>query len=359
MSEQLTSKTPGKLMVAGEFAVLEPGHSLVVMAVNRFVYVTIADTKQNKVSLTDFKLFDLAWQYADEKVHIDSEDARTDFVERAMGVTLTYLAELGVNVTPFSLSIKSELDDESGLKYGLGSSAAVVTGVVTAILQKFIGADVHKVVIFKLASITHVSVQGNGSCADIAASTYGGILHYTAFQTDWLLAFLENESSVKQIVESKWNHLSIEEVSLPAGLELTIGWTGAPASTGSLVKEIQKLKEADQQTYDTFLCASKFAVEAVLVGMKTDNKHRFLDGIEKNRIALAELGSAAEAPIETEHLQQLSMEAKRLGGAGKLSGAGGGDCGIAFVDSSEKVAELNKAWTKKSIKVLYMLIYAR
>lgn len=346
-------------MVAGEFAVLEPGHSLVVMAVNRFVYVTITDTKRNEVSLTDFDLFDMAWEYLDEKVHINTADTRTEFVERAMGVTLTYLAELGVSVTPFSLSIKSELDDKSGLKYGLGSSAAVVTGVVTTILQKFIGEDVADSVIFKLAAIAHVSVQGNGSCADIAASTYAGILHYTAFQANWLLGFLENEPSIVQIVESKWENLSIEKVSLPAGLELAIGWTGAPASTGSLVKEIQKLKATAPQVYDTFLRASKKAVENVLVGMKTANKNRFLEGIENNRVALATLGNAAKVTIETEQLHQFSSEAKRLGGAGKLSGAGGGDCGIAFVDSNKQREKLHVAWTKQGINVLHMNVFER
>lgn len=357
MSEQLTIKTPGKLMVAGEFAVLEPGHSLVVMAVNRFVYVTVMDAKENKVSLTDFNLINLDWKYTGSQVQIDSEDPRTDFVEKAMGVTLAYLKETGVNVTPVLLSVKSELDDESGLKYGLGSSAAVVTGVVSAILQKFIRSDLNKDVIFKLASIAHVSVQGNGSCADVAASTYGGILHYTAFQADWLLELLDNELSIKRIVEHEWDYLSIEEVTLPKELEVCIGWTGTPASTGSLVKEIRKLKVNDQQSYDGFLHASESAVADILLGMKQDDSIRFLEGIEKNRRALASLGQSAGVAIETERLERLGDTAKSLGGAGKLSGAGGGDCGIAFVNSNAKIAALNEMWIEEGIKSLSMNVY--
>lgn len=357
MNEQLTIKTPGKLMVAGEFAVLEPDHSLVVMAVNRFVYVTVTGTKQNKISLTDFNLIDLSWHYEAKQVKINSADPRTAFVERAIAVTLAYLEETGVEVTPVLLSVKSELDDESGIKYGLGSSAAVVTGLVRALLQRFIGGDLDKAVIFKLASIAHVSVQGNGSCADVAASTYGGVLHYTAFQADWLLELVTSEPSIRRIVEATWDHLSIEKVILPKDLKLSIGWTGSPASTGSLVKEISKLKINDQQSYDNFLSASESAVEDILLGMKQDNSAGFLRGIEKNRIALATLGRAAGITIETERLYQLSLAAKLLAGAGKLSGAGGGDCGIAFVDAAEKVTALNEAWIAVGIKVLTMRVY--
>src|SRR5699024_12131831 len=47
--------------------------------------------------------------------------------------------EKKVNTTPFSITVRSELDDEeTGAKYGLGSSAAVVTSVITAVLEKFL-----------------------------------------------------------------------------------------------------------------------------------------------------------------------------------------------------------------------------
>src|SRR5690625_7706145 len=96
-----------------------------------------------------------------------------------MEIALTFLQENNVSWHPFSLSIKSELDDEqSGRKYGLGSSAAVTTAAISVILQAFAPTLATKEVIFKLAAITHINIQGSGSGADIAASTYGGVLAY-------------------------------------------------------------------------------------------------------------------------------------------------------------------------------------
>ena len=37
----ITSKAPGKLFIAGEYAVVEPGHGAIVAAVSRYLTVTI------------------------------------------------------------------------------------------------------------------------------------------------------------------------------------------------------------------------------------------------------------------------------------------------------------------------------
>ena len=48
-------------MVAGEYAVLEPHQPLIVMAVRRYVYVTIEKSKTNELHLTDFDLMNISW----------------------------------------------------------------------------------------------------------------------------------------------------------------------------------------------------------------------------------------------------------------------------------------------------------
>ena len=37
----ITSKAPGKLFIAGEYAVVEPGHVAIIAAVSRYLTVTI------------------------------------------------------------------------------------------------------------------------------------------------------------------------------------------------------------------------------------------------------------------------------------------------------------------------------
>mgnify|MGYP001420584419 CR=1 FL=1 len=359
MTSPITIKTPGKLMVAGEFAVLEPYHQLIVMAVDRFLYTTIKDNKTNEVHIKDFKLYNQRFHFDGKRVNFEKEGPAIRFVKDALTITLTYLKEKKIYPKPFSLTIKSELDDqETGQKYGLGSSAAVVTSVVTAVLTKFLPETPSKELIFKLASISHIKTQGNGSGADIAASTYGGILLFSSFQAEWLLTEIENANSVKEIVEKDWTYLSIRSLKFPTQVQLVVGWTGKPASTKSLVSEIREMKKDNRNKYyEAFLKESKRAVLRIVEGMENDDAKMFTTGIEQNRKALSEVGKRADVEIETEKLYTLSKEANKLGGVGKLSGAGGGDCGIAFLPMDKDVAPLEEAWQKNGIKPLKMNVH--
>src|SRR5699024_1638017 len=227
----LTIKTPGKLMIAGEFAVLVPNQHIVVMAVDRYVYTTIRENDTNTLTLENFKLHHLKWDYIGDKVQVLSDDKRKVYVENAMTTAYTYLKENEITVRPFHLSVRSELDDESGVKYGLGSSAAVVTSVISAILKMFLPTEPPATLIFKLASITHVKTQGNGSGADVAASTFGGVLAYTSFQAEWLKEAIHATQTLTELVHKNWTYWSVEPVTIPETVHMCIGWTGTPAST--------------------------------------------------------------------------------------------------------------------------------
>lgn len=345
-------------MVAGEFAVLEPYHHLVVMAVDRFVYTEIIDSDKKVVTLKDFQLHDLEWKFVNGEVVFNHTDTRLAFVKEAIGVTLTYLEEVNSTLQPFSLVITSELDDnDSGLKYGLGSSAAVVTSIVTAILTKFLPETPTRELIFKLASIAHIKTQGNGSGADIAASTYGGVLNYTSFQAEWLKEELSKQPNIVKLVEKDWKYLSIKPMKFPSTIQVCIGWTGNPASTGSLVSHIKSLKDLRPDRYTAFLHKSERAVSSILTGMEQDNAELFFDGIRLNREALAQLGIDAQVEIETDKLYKLSVAAENYGGAGKLSGAGGGDCGLAFIPEQQSRQKLYDDWEKTGIQTLQISIH--
>lgn len=345
-------KVPGKLMIAGEFAVLEPRHKLIAMAVDRFVYATLIATEENQITLENLELFEAVWEYKENKVEIKTKDPRVRFVQFAMEVALNYLEEQSVSPERFSLTIKSELNDESGIKYGLGSSAAVVTAVIKAVLEHHLPASPSADLVFRLAAISHVITQGNGSGADIAASSYGGIIEYTSFQAEWLLEAYRNKQNLTELVLKEWVHCSIKRVSLPRNLHILIGWTGKPASTSQLVKKTLGLKMTDPEKFHRFLDHSKMAVECFLTGTKEENISLVLKGVEENRQALSDVGNDACVEIETALLAKLADLAKQFGGAGKLSGAGGGDCGIAFVESKEKYNQLKMAFEDNGIKPL-------
>lgn len=355
----MTIKVPGKLMVAGEFSVLVPNQHLAVTAVDRFVYATISDAKKGKLSLTDFNSHNLSWNFTDGKLTIDADDSRLSFVEAAMQVTCAYLNEQGKEITPFALSIRSELDDASGLKYGLGSSAAVVTAVVAAIIARFKNEVSNKALIFKLAALAHVRVQGSGSGADVAASVYGGILKYASFQAEWLLEKYHAAETVSELIDLEWKYLAIHTIELPDSIHFCVGWTGNPASTVRLVESILQQKQQNPPAFATFLKESEEAVHQLLTGMEQQDIDLLLSGVKANRQTLAEIGRQANTAIETPLLSILCDLAESIGGSGKPSGAGGGDCGIAFMPTEEQATALFKAWEEAGIKPLDIHSYPR
>ncbi|SFB08452.1 phosphomevalonate kinase [Lentibacillus halodurans] len=348
----LTVQVPGKLMIAGEFAVLEKYQKLVVTAVNRFVFATICEGRENRLSLESFDLNDMEWQYESNTVHIKTNDKRVQFVEEAMTTVYRYLGENHLTPSPFHLAIRSELDDVSGRKYGLGSSAAVVTSVVAAMLHQFLPEKPSDSLIFKLAAIAHVKTQGSGSGADVAASSYGGWLEYASFQADWLKEAYLTADSITELVNTDWRYFSADPLKLPDHIYMCIGWTGSPASTPKLVEKISALNKTDSTLYQQFLTNSEEAVHTFLNGMRYENSSLIFEGIRKNRHALAEVGKNAGAEIETPLLKTLCDLAEEHGGAGKPSGAGGGDCGIAFLPSKEQAEHLMEAWKEAGIQTL-------
>ncbi|RYG74164.1 phosphomevalonate kinase [Lentibacillus lipolyticus] len=351
----LTVRVPGKLMIAGEFAVLEPYQKLAVMAVDRFVYAKLEKSVDNRLSLETFNLHDLPWAYDETgAVHVKTDDTRVKFVENAMTVVYTYLRENNYKPHNFHLSIRSELDDAAGRKYGLGSSAAVVTSAVFAILARFLPKRPPETLVFKLAAVSHVITQGSGSGADIAASSYGGWLEYVSFQAEWLTEAYKSSNYITELVHSDWPYFAAQRVQLPEDIYMCIGWTGSPASTSELIEKISMFKATSPDLYNGFLTGSRQAVTSFLQGLETGDTTSVLKGIRQNRRILADLGRNAGAPLETPLLKTLCDLAETFGGAGKLSGAGGGDCGIAFMPSKEKAKQLIKAWKQAGIHPLEM-----
>lgn len=344
-------------MVAGEFAVLEPNQELVVMAVNRFVYSEVKKSPVNKLHLVNFNMYNLHFSHHQNKLFMKKRNNGTRFVEAALELTYTYLYEKGINLSPIEISVRSELDDKSGKKYGLGSSAAVVTSVVEAILTYFLPIKPAPLIIFKLAALAHVKTQGNGSGADVAASTYGGLILYKSFQADWLLNKYAEASNLRSLIDSMWDYLSIRQLKEQDHLYLAVGWTGSPASTKNLVNEIQKLKQTDEAKYWHFIEESQSAVSGFVKGIETANHQLIYTNVSKNRRALAELGRNAKVDIETDALNRLSQLAEQNEGAAKLSGAGGGDCGIAFFTERLKVPKVKQAWKNEGITPLNLDVY--
>lgn len=357
----LQIRVPGKLIIAGEYAILEPHHQAVVIAVDRFVTATIRSSDEQKVSLPSLGLINVTWQYtADQGMSFGSTDSRLHFIGRAMTIAHAYLSRQGIALAPYELTIESELDDPSGRKYGLGSSGAVVVAAVAAVLHLLCGErELAPELLFKLAAIAHFQAQGSGSGIDVAASAYGGWLRYASFQPDWLAGRLAQCAEPSLLVDEPWPFFVACPLTPPSDLRLCIGWTGSPASTGPLVKQIRSYQQQQPDAFERFLEETTEAVDELIQSLEDGSVTGAIAALAHNRVALARLGSDAGVPIETPALAELHRIAQAYGGAGKPSGAGGGDCGVALLPDERHIPALYRDWQRAGIDPLSLKVSDR
>lgn len=347
--EMIRVSSPGKLFLSGEWSVLEMGNPGIVAAVNKRVHVEIEESERIELTIDDFKIKGLGARLEDGKLVFerelsDYEKEKLIFPKASIETAIRYLGETKTFwIRSWGDMSQLEVDGQVK-KIGFGSSAASVVSFISGILA-LNGMDVSerrtRDIIYKLSAAAHYFAQGKvGSAFDVAASTYGGVFVYKRFDSKWLVSQMERGSPLKEIAESEWPGWLVEELEIPEGFRLDIGWTRDSASTSVMVKEMNSFKEANPDEHKRMFDQIADLVRESIPEWKTKNKEKILDNLRRNEDFLRELGEKTGVNIETPDLRRLSDIANQQGAAGKLSGAGGGDCGIAvsFDDSvSEKV----------------------
>ena len=360
----LEYSAPGKLFISGEWAILEVGNYGLVAAINNRVHVSIEPSDKMRVTAEEFKIHDAKAVYEDGKVSFsgldDKSRAAMKLIGEALSVSLRYLEDSGIDSKPFHLSTSSrdtqfEVNGEMK-KVGFGSSAAVVVAAIAAVLD-FHGYDATKDEIYKLSTIAHYYAQGKvGSAFDVAASTYGGLFVYSRFDPVWLTKKVEAGESLRSIVSQDWPSLVIEELEVPDNFRLLVGWTGESASTSAAIKQMNEFKARNSEEYFRLYNNIASVAGRAIEKFKSGNNDDFLECLKENEKALRELGEASGVNIETPELGKLSEIAADYGAAGKLSGAGGGDCGIAVCFDDVTANNIMAAWQDEGLVPLDVTI---
>ena len=351
-------KAPGKLYIAGEYAVTEPGYKSILIAVNRFVTATIEASNKVEGSIHSKTLHyePVKFDRNEDKIEISDVQAakQLKYVVTAIEVFEQYARSCNIKLKHFHLTIDSNLADDSGQKYGLGSSAAVLVSVVK-VLNEFYETHLSNLYIYKLAVIANMKLQSLSSCGDIAVSIYTGWLAYSTFDHEWVSQQIE-DTSVNEVLNKNWPGLHIEPLQPPENMEVLIGWTGSPASSHHLVSEVKRLK-SDPTFYGKFLERSHLCVEKLIHAFKTNHIKGVQQMIRTNREIIQSMDKEATIDIETAHLKVLCSVAEKYGGAAKTSGAGGGDCGITIINSDINKKLIYQEWLENEVKPLEFNIY--
>lgn len=359
----ITCRAPGKLFIAGEYAVVEPGHHAVLTAVDRYATATVieasADDDTTLESDLDGGVTLSCGRDGDRMIPLTADNsvpATFAYVFGAATVVDRLLAERSIRPRPYRLSITTDLADGDGRKYGLGSSAAVTAATVAA-MAKFYRLDLSLMDRYRLAMLATISINPRASGGDVAASTWGGWIAYSSPDRDHV-AQLTADGGVDAALSAPWPGLSVHPLPTPTTLAMKVGWTGKPASTPALVAG---LRNSRRQIGDNtaFLSHSDHCVLRLVAALQADDSIGIGTEIRCARTLLIDLDTTARLGIMTPRLQALCEAGEAVGAAAKPSGAGGGDCGIALIDRTRQAAitELADRWVTAGIRPLPLGIH--
>ncbi|WP_368645211.1 phosphomevalonate kinase [Alkalibacterium putridalgicola] len=353
--KQTQNKAPGKLFIAGEYAVVEPGYPAVIVAVDRFITVSVSPSNGPSGTITSPTLSDetLQWRRNGQRILLEGANEKADILLKTMEMTERYLIEQSCALPYYDLVIESTLDSPDGRKYGLGSSGAVTVAAAKALLESA-GITLSDEKVFKLAAAVHVSLKSRGSLGDLAAAAYTGWIAYSSPDKHWIKRQLD-QVNLSALIGQPWPELRIERLPAPSSLQLLVGWTGHPASTESYVTSVHQ--EREKISYQAFLNESKACVADLIKGIKTDESDQIKDAVRHNRELLLKMSQAKEIVLETSLLARLNRIAEKNGAAAKTSGAGGGDCGIALVGTPQQKKHIFSEWRASHIEPLSLTVY--
>ncbi|MBS4769722.1 phosphomevalonate kinase [Carnobacteriaceae bacterium zg-ZUI240] len=341
------AKAPGKLFIAGEYAVTQPGHLAVISSVSRYLNVELIVSDVNEIYSDQLKDGCLEWARECGAL-VPLGQNPFPIITKTIETVEWYISELNQTPINFELHVTSQLDAENGTKYGLGSSGAVSVATIKVMLDAYAIAYT-PLLVYQLAVITQLRLNSNGSFGDIAASSFDTLIAYSSVDKLWLRQTLENHSLI-DVLNQDWKDLIIEPLVLPNDTAFLVGWTGKSASTQQLVDDIKKA-HLNQASWQTFLAQSSVCVNQFIEALKASDILGIKNALNINRQLLQSLSQH----IETPQLQRLITVANAHGFIAKTSGAGGGDCGIAFIQKGDNISDLLKDWKLNGITPLLVI----
>ncbi|KAJ2788113.1 phosphomevalonate kinase [Coemansia interrupta] len=454
------ASAPGKVLVAGGYLVLDRDYSGLVVGTDACLYAAVQTLEQQPAASASGQLpilvrspqFDAAWwRYAFDPTtstlrQADSADGTSNaFVHVVLETALALanarqpgrlcslpglsvalladndfysqrrtLAERGLALTAEALGSLPRMCPVGGTlaavhKTGLGSSAAMVTSLVAALLAHLgvVGSVVdgrwspeERAVVHNVAQLAHCLAQGKvGSGFDVSAAVYGSHV-YTRFSPAVLAPAMtaaadrpavEDICRVADPANPLWDG-RVEPVEMPPGLVLRLADVDAGSSTPGMVRRVlawqkQHPREAtelwasldaankrvrtlwdalhraadqDRAAYDTAVawCAQRPNAEwpgdqapaLPAVRLLAD----LVDATQAVRRWMRSLGASAGVPLEPEEQTRLLDACMRVPGVcmAAVPGAGGYDaiyCVTLGDTSGRLVQDLWAAWDEMSV----------
>ncbi len=344
MPALIEAEAPGKLVIVGEYAVLEGAPGLAVAVdVRAEARIRQIPGSGNQLLLPDTgEGFRFRW--------IAGSGARWDGVSPgAFGLPLEACAEIlaGRGLLPHATELPAcqiELvtaafhqagPDGQRVKLGLGSSAAIVVALTGALLRFTGGPALPRQELIAICHEAHRRLQGGaGSGIDVATAITGGTVAID-FRGD-------PGAGVPQAHPVSW----------PRQLNLAAVWSGESASTPFMLGRLRAYRERDATRFAGHMQRLGANAGQALAAWTAEDAPGVLSAIAGYESGLRLLDEAAGIGIFSPVHEQLRAIAVKHGAVYKPSGAGGGDFGIALTDSRAVDRAVRAAYGAAGFRVL-------
>ncbi|CAR22824.1 phosphomevalonate kinase [Lachancea thermotolerans CBS 6340] len=399
---------PGKALLVGGYLVLDPQYRSYVVALSSRMHAVVSqaapcDEKSFKVTIKSSQFNSDEWNYmiaGEAPFEVRELDGRKNpFAEKVVEVIMNYCQPSPTETGDILVEVYSDpgyhsvgtsmlkrnsykefrFHDETITKVpktGLGSSAGLVTVLVSALLSIFkpslnVRAEKDLVTIHNLSQVAHCQAQGKvGSGFDVAAAVFGSIM-YQRFDPE-LINNLPAANSIhyaqalrKLVDETDWK-FEHENITLPPGFRLIMGDVNNGSETTKLVAKVkawydlnyprsldiyQKINEGNVSFIEGIGKLASFSKESpseyncMLQSLNSGADFETYDIIKqirqavdqvraKFRLITDESGADIEPPVQTQLLDQ-SLNLKGVL-TGMVPGAGGFDAiSLIVTDNSD------------------------
>ena len=295
------TSAPGKVILSGEYAVLD-GAPAVVMAVDRRARVSVSAGSGDWHRLSAPGLFEGEIEFsiddAGEAARRDAGAMRDPFFDLSLVEhVLTTVGVRGAEPLELELDTRDFFHERTGLKLGFGSSAALAVALTSALMPGAQSAEIGR----KALDAHRAWQGGRGSGADIAAAVYGGIVAYRAISGS-----------------------PVEALRWPENLRFALLWSGHAAVTRNRIEAFRKSERRRGAARDLGRAADE-----TLAAWRQGDDTAILEGLGRYAQVLLAFDVDRHLGIFDAGHRALT-EAAGDTVVYKPCGAGGGDIGIAL-----------------------------
>jgi len=316
------ASAPGKIVILGEFAVLADAPAI-SMAVDRRASVSIEEHGEDRHLLQTFGYLQGQWEFRANKTgKIEWLNVKPDQSIVFLFECFWYQANIKTNnYFKFILDTSMFYDIKNKIKYGVGSSSALIVAMAAAFVRIFkIPKEINT-----LAHEVHFEFQESvGSGVDIQTAIDGGIIK-----------FHRNKNHISRYKE------------FPNNLLFKIFWCGAPVSTQNQIKRFNKLSQR------SFIDLCNFSKKISLNWGKNNNKV-FFESFDSYIDLLKRFSDDYDLNLfANKHHDLVEIAKMQKDIVYKPCGAGG-DIGICIGSSKKKMNNFNELAKRKGFRFLDM-----